>query len=114
MNFQGDICPYKQYLSYNWPDFDKNIWNPFFWELNDKDCPIDNECIYAHKESENCKFAKNCERKLCKFKHVNTDECETVDASDDDDDDSSVEGVHLDQIKPVLEEFKKLWRILSK
>ena len=72
-------------------------------------------CIYVHEESENCKLAKNCERKLCKFKHVNMKhECETVEASDDDDDDSSVEGVNLDQIKPVLEEFKKLWRTLRK
>ena len=33
VNFQGDICPYKQYLSYYWPDFDENFWNQF-WELN--------------------------------------------------------------------------------
>ena len=39
---------------------------------NDKECPFEEECIYIHEESDNCKFTNNCERKLCMFKHVNT------------------------------------------
>ena len=31
--------------------------------------PFDDECIYIHEESENCKYAQSCERKLCMFKH---------------------------------------------
>ena len=73
---------------------------------NDKDCPFEDECIYVHEESEYCKFAKNCERKFCMSKHVNTgeEECENVEDSDDDDDDINVEGI---KIKPVLEKFKQ-------
>ena len=37
---------------------------------NDKDCPFDDECIYLHKESGNCKYAQSCERKLCIFKKM--------------------------------------------
>ena len=75
---------------------------------NDKDCPFEEECIYIHEESDNCKFANNCERKFCMFKHVNTEECETAEDSDDDDDDKiDVEGIDLGKIKPVLEKFKQ-------
>ena len=30
----GDICPYQQYLSYYWPDFDEHFWTHYFGGLN--------------------------------------------------------------------------------
>ena len=33
-HFFGDICPYQQYLSSYWPDFDKKFWATFFCYQN--------------------------------------------------------------------------------
>ena len=77
---------------------------------NDKDCPFEDECIYLHEESDNCKYGKQCARKFCMFKHEDTneeDECET-DEDSDDDVDLGVNGIDLNKIKPVLEKFKKV------
>jgi hypothetical protein len=50
---------------------------------NDKDCPYDDQCIFSHEESPECKFGSECERIMCMFQH------EERDVSDDEDDDAS-------------------------
>ena len=76
---------------------------------NDKDCPFEDECIYIHEESENCKYAQSCERKLCMYKHEEAldEEDENGEESDDSDDDKlTSEGEDVEKIKPLLEKFK--------
>ena len=75
---------------------------------NDKDCSFDDECIYLHEESENCKQAHSCERKLCMFKQVQAvdKEDENGEETDDSDDDEFVsKEVDVENIKPLLEKF---------
>ena len=82
---------------------------------NDKDCPYDEECIYVHEDSNNCKFGNNCERNLCMYRHEESvgEECDdddddSSDKSDDDDDTTSNdEGINFEEIKPALEKFKQ-------
>ena len=76
---------------------------------NNKDCPFEDECIFVHEESDNCKYGKQCERKLCMFKHENPEEEESETDSDGENDevDIGVNGMDLNKIKPVLEKFKK-------
>ena len=38
------------------------------YDNNDKDCPFDDECMYIHEDSENCKFGGNCARSFCMYK----------------------------------------------
>ena len=67
-----------------------------------KDCPFDDECIYIHEESGNCKYAQSCERKLCMFKHKEDvdKEDENGEETDDSDDDEFVsQGVDVEKIK---------------
>ena len=37
---------------------------------NEKDCPYEDECIFVHEESDNCKFGNGCERLLCMYDSV--------------------------------------------
>ena len=81
---------------------------------NGKDCPFEDECIFLHEESVNCRFGKNCERNLCMYQHGGFDAVENDDdaISDDDydeDDDDQIEigNVNLEHIKPVLDKFKE-------
>ena len=77
---------------------------------NDKDCPFDDECIYIHEESENCKYGQSCERKLCMFRHGEAidEEDENDEESDDSDDQKFIsDGVDVEKIKPLMEKFKK-------
>ena len=76
---------------------------------NDKDCPFDENCIYIHEESGNCKYGNNCERTMCMFKHeeFRDIEVESDDGAEDEDDQMSLDGVDIDKISPVLENFKK-------
>ena len=87
---------------------------------NDKECPYDDECMYVHEESENCKFGRNCERNLCMFKHEESgEECDNDNDSndhDDDDDDDDNENddeilgndrINIEEIKPALEKCKQ-------
>ena len=56
---------------------------------NDKECPYDDQCIFAHEESPDCKFGKGCERIKCMFQHEESDESEDEDENESDDDDGS-------------------------
>ena len=79
---------------------------------NDKDCPFEDECIYIHEESENCKYGGRCERKLCMYRHEEAVNGEDENNEDSDDDDSVCEnfvneGVDGQKIRPLLEKFKQ-------
>ena len=69
---------------------------------NEKDCPYDDECIYIHEDSENCKFGSNCAQNLCMFQH---EDCNNVESSDDDVDVN--DGINFEDIKPALDKFKQ-------
>ena len=36
---------------------------------NDKECPFEDQCVFAHEESPVCKFGAGCERIMCMFQH---------------------------------------------
>ena len=74
---------------------------------NNKECPYDNECIFAHEESEQCKFGKACDRVMCMYRHVkeNDEESDEDEANDVDNDDDN--DVNPDDIAPCLENIKK-------
>ena len=76
---------------------------------NDKECPFDDQCIFVHEESKDCKFGKACERILCMFKHEenvddadNEEEDDTESENEDSDDDDETEEM-LERLKPSLE-----------
>ena len=54
---------------------------------NKKECPFEGSCIFAHDESPDCKFGKNCERIMCMFSHEERDVSDT----EEDDDESENE-----------------------
>ena len=74
---------------------------------NEKDCPFEGHCIFAHDESPDCKFGQTCERIMCMFSHEERDvsDTEEEDESDDeknddenDDDGKNVEANKDDEI----------------
>ena len=73
---------------------------------NDKECPYEEECIYIHKDTENCRFGRKCERQMCMFKQEETDD------KDEDDDESeceikSQEENTGDELKPIVDRVQK-------
>ena len=66
---------------------------------NNKECPYEEECIYIHKDSEDCRFGSKCERQMCMFKHEETD--------DDDDEIKEQEEISGDDLKPIVEKVQK-------
>ena len=74
---------------------------------NNKDCPFDDQCIFLHEESAKCKFDGVCERKLCMYKHDMKEEENEDDAESDNEDDGALENICVEDIRPVLEKFKK-------
>ena len=61
-----------------------------FWN-NDKECPYDDQCIFAHEDSPECKFGNGCERIMCMFQHEEND-----DGDEDKNDESSDEEDNAD------------------
>ena len=53
---------------------------------NDKDCPLDDQCIFSHEESPESKFGGECERILCMFQHD-----ENFDSENEDDNEENEE-----------------------
>ena len=77
---------------------------------NEKECPFEDDCIFAHEDSEKVKFGGNCERNMCMFKHEDlvTETCDSDDDSEDGDDNMIGDvGNNFDEIKPVLEQFEQ-------
>ena len=65
---------------------------------NDKDCPFEEECVFLHEDSEDCRYADTCERENCMFKHGSDgdgddkeDESEDVDDEQDDENDDEID-----------------------
>ena len=50
---------------------------------NQKECPFDEQCIFLHKQSEECKFGVSCERNNCMYQHK---DIESSDEHDNDED----------------------------
>ena len=73
-----------------------SVQNLCHYSNNDKDCDFDDQCIFAHEESPECKYGEGCERIMCMIQH------EERDVSDDEDDDGSE--VERDEENDVDEE----------
>ena len=41
---------------------------------NDKNCPLNLNCVFLHEDSSQCRYGKVCERTYCMFKHEEVDE----------------------------------------
>ena len=98
---------------------------------NDKDCPFEDQCIFAHEESPACKFGGGCERILCMFQHDDKEETDDEDNDDvdendendgnnDENDDSTNEDnmITIEDIEPsmlkVEEAMRKVDELLKK
>ena len=60
---------------------------------NEKECPFEGSCIFAHDESPDCKFGQTCERIMCMFSHEERDvsDTEEEDESDEENNDEDAE-----------------------
>ena len=81
---------------------------------NEKECPFDDQCIFAHEDSPECKFAKGCERLLCMFQHEEKDEPDEEDDESDDesDDEKDVDKneeniITINDIEPSLKKVEE-------
>ena len=87
---------------------------------NDKDCPYDDECVFAHEDSPKCKFGKGCERILCMFQHEEENEDEDSDDDEMESENSDDEKVNDDFIdidyvmKKVEESMNKVGDLIEK
>ena len=54
----------------------------FHYYNNEKECPFDDQCIFAHEDSPECKFAKGCEKML---QHEEKDELDDEENEQSDD-----------------------------
>ena len=80
---------------------------------NEKDCPYEDECIFVHEESNDCKFGKGCERLLCMYKHedqIDDDDDESEDDSDSEDESTEI---NVEELKPVLGKLEETFEKLS-
>jgi hypothetical protein len=70
---------------------------------NDRDCPFEDQCIFAHEDSPECKFGTECERMMCMFQHEerdisdNEEENENEDESDEEIGDEEIGDVKKDE-----------------
>ena len=79
---------------------------------NDKECPFDEQCIFAHEDSPECKYANGCERMLCMFKHEEKEESDDVEDEESDDEDAvhrtDNEGIiTINDIEPSLKKVEE-------
>ena len=63
--------------------------------------------MFAHEESEVCKFGNLCERKLCMYRHEesNAVECESDEDTNDEYNDMEINDTNFEKVEPVLEKF---------
>ena len=52
---------------------------------NDKECPFESKCIFAHEDSPECRFGQHCERLMCMFTHDERDVSDNEDGDDSED-----------------------------
>ena len=86
---------------------------------NDKECPYDDQCIFAHEESPECKFGRGCERMMCMFQHEESDDDDEEDdgdesENDDDDDDDSQDVENIVNIEDLEPSLKKVEEAMEK
>jgi len=83
---------------------------------NDKDCPFDDQCIFAHDEAPACKFGGGCERILCMFQHEDDEESEDEDNNQDEDNDDEEDVnesideenvISIDDIEPSMRKVEE-------
>ena len=98
-NFEGTLEKHKSACHEEYEIF-------CYFYNNNKDCPYDDQCIYMHEESEDCKFGKSCERKMCMYRHDDakeeSDDEDESESSDDEEEDES-----LEELKPVLKKIQE-------
>ena len=59
---------------------------------NNEECPFEENCIFLHEDSEQCKYGEQCDRMNCMYKHkvdVDNDE-EVKDDLDDEETDNDI------------------------
>ena len=80
---------------------------------NEKECPFEGLCIFAHEDSPDCKFGKTCERMMCMFSHDERDvsdteeEEESDDENDDDQNDDDAKIFKIQDIEPCLQKVEE-------
>ena len=87
-----------------------------FWN-NDKECPYDDQCIFAHEDSPECKFGNGCERIMCMFQHEENDdgdEDKNYESSDEDDEEDNADDengvnklVNVTDLEPSLKKVEE-------
>ena len=62
-----------------------------------------------HKESEECKYGKICERKMCMYKHEEIDDSDDEDSDDEEEEETDEidDDVTVEKLKPCLEKVQK-------
>ena len=87
----------------------------FFNNKNNGECPFNEQCIFLHEESEQCKYGVACERENCMYKHdedddgnddeysVNIDENENDDDDEANEDEDGNESANKTFVNPFLE-----------
>ena len=79
---------------------------------NDKECTFEDQCIFAHEDSADCKFGKGCERMLCMFVHEEGDECDNDEAADESENESEHTNdneenvITIEDIEPCLKKVE--------
>ena len=78
---------------------------------NEKDCPFEGRCIFAHEESPECRFGQTCERVMCMFSHDERDVSDTEsdnenDEEDIDENDDDTEMFKITDIEPSLQKVE--------
>ena len=58
---------------------------------NDDDCPFNEDCVFLHEDSPQCKYGDQCERNLCMFQHNENDDSDEESEDDDDSEDEDPE-----------------------
>ena len=83
---------------------------------NEKECPFEDQCIFAHKDSPKCKFEDGCERMLCMFQHENKPENddELEEENDDDANDDKTDEENIITINDIEPSLKKVEAAMKK
>ena len=63
---------------------------------NEKDCPFDTQCLFAHEHSGDCRFGNECERLLCMYQHEQHFQDEDEDEDENEEGDEGDEGDESD------------------
>ena len=75
---------------------------------NEKECPFEDQCIFAHEDSPKCKFEDGFERMLCMFQHENKPENDDELEEENDDDANDEENIiTINDIEPSLKKVKE-------